>query len=270
MDIPLGKPTPSPEHYDPGVLAPIPRIDGRTAMGLDATVPFTGEDIWRGYEFSWLSSRGMPQVALVELRVGVRSPNIVESKSMKLYFNSFAQTCFDSEQAVAECLRADLQAAFGEPVTVTLKGLEVADESAVLPGTSLDTQDVDVDTYQRAPHLLNTARGHAAVTETVYTHRFRSLCPVTGQPDWASLLIRYQGPALDHASLLRYLVSFRCHQAFHETTVEQIFLDLKAHGGCERLLVAGYFLRRGGIDINPVRGDPGMVEDWPVIRLLRQ
>lgn len=270
MDIPLGKPTPSPERYDPGVLAPIPRMEGRRDMGLDQTLPFVGEDVWRGYEFSWLSHRGMPRVALVELRAGAMSPNIVESKSMKLYFNSFAQTRFDSADVVAECLRADLQAAFGAPVTVTLKGLEDADEPTVLPGTSLDTQDVEVDTYQRAPHLLSLAPGDAAVTETVYTHRFRSLCPVTGQPDWASVLIGYQGPALDHAGLLRYLVSFRCHQAFHETTVEQIFLDLKTHGGCERLLVAGYFLRRGGVDINPVRGDAGMVEDWPVIRLLRQ
>lgn len=270
MDIPLGKPTPSPERYDPGVLAPMPRIDGRRKMGLDRTLPFAGEDVWRGYEFSWLSNRGMPQVALVELRVSAESPNIVESKSVKLYFNSFAQTRFDSEQVVAECLRADLQAAFGAPVTVTLQGLEVADELTVLPGTSLDAQDVDVDAYQRAPQLLSSVPGDTAVAETVYTHRFRSLCPVTGQPDWASLLIRYEGPALDHAGLLRYLVSFRCHQAFHETTVEQIFLDLKAHGGCERLLVAGYFLRRGGVDINPVRGDPGMAEDWPVLRLHRQ
>ncbi|MDZ7669897.1 MAG: NADPH-dependent 7-cyano-7-deazaguanine reductase QueF [Gammaproteobacteria bacterium] len=270
MDIPLGKPTPAPERYDPGVLAPMARAAGRRGMGLDEAWPFAGEDLWRGYEFSWLSQRGMPQVALVELRVSARSPNIVESKSMKLYFNSFAQTRFDSEQVVAECLRADLQSAFGAPVAVTLKDLEAAAEASLLPGASLDSLDIDVDTYERAPHLLSVVSGGSALAETVYTHRFRSLCPVTGQPDWASLLIRYQGPALDHAGLLRYLVSFRCHQAFHETTVEQIFLDLKSHGHCERLLVAGYFLRRGGVDINPVRGDPGMVEDWPVLRLARQ
>jgi len=270
MDIPLGKPTPAPERYDPGVLAPLQRAAGRHAIGLDEAWQFAGEDLWRGYEFSWLSHRGMPRVALVELRVSAHSPNIVESKSMKLYFNSFAQTRFDSEQVVVECLRADLQAAFGAPVTVTLTDLEAAAEASLLPGTSLDSLDIDVDAYERAPHLLSVAAGDTTVADTVYTHRFRSLCPVTGQPDWASLLIRYQGPALEHAGLLRYLVSFRCHQAFHETTVEQIYVDLKTRGGCKRLLVAGYFLRRGGVDINPVRGDPGMAEDWPVLRLSRQ
>lgn len=269
MDIPLGKNVPYPQRYDPELLAPIDRRPARAAMGLGDEVPFVGEDVWNAYEFSWLNSRGLPRVAVLQVRVPAHSPRIVESKSMKLYLNGFAQARFASEEAVSDLLARDLGAGFGAPVSVRLLALHAAPvPSADLPGRPLDELDRAIDTYQRDPGLLRLAGAQGPVEETLHTHLFRSLCPVTSQPDWASLLVRYRGPAIDHGGLLEYLVSFRSHQAFHEATVEQIFLDLKAECSCERLLVAGYFLRRGGIDINPFRCDAG--EAWPELRLIRQ
>jgi 7-cyano-7-deazaguanine reductase len=270
MDLPLGKPTAVPDHYDPTLLAPMERGPARETMGISGALPFVGEDVWNGYEFSWLGPNGLPRAAGLRLRIGADSPRIVESKSMKLYLNGFAQTRFESADAATGLLSSDLEAAFSAPVSVEVLALdELATNLGVLPGESLDSLDVAVDVYERAPGLLApAAAGGESVEETLHTHLFRSLCPVTAQPDWASVLVRYRGPAIDRGSLLRYLVSFRRHQAFHETTIEQIFLDLKERCRCEKLVVGGYFLRRGGLDINPFRADPG--EHWPVIRLARQ
>lgn len=269
MDIPLGKPIDYPDAYDPSLLAPMDRSAGRDRLGVSGQAPFVGEDVWNGYEFSWLSAAGLPRVAMVRLRVDAASPRMVESKSMKLYLNGFAQTRFDSRQEVGATLQRDLSAGFGTDVDVELFAPGAADPPHLtLPGTSLDALDIGSDVYQPAPELLVSDAAAEPVAETLHTDLFRSLCPVTGQPDWASILVRYAGPPIDHAGLLRYLVSFRSHQAFHETTLEQIFLDLKAQCGCRRLMVGGYFLRRGGIDINPFRADPGEV--WPVLRLVRQ
>lgn len=269
MDTPLGKPTSFKDGYDASLLAPVERAPLRESMGLGETLPFAGEDVWNAYEFSWLSPRGLPRVAMLRLRLDAASPGIVESKSMKLYLNGFAQTRFESENAVAGALERDLQAVVGAPVSVQVQGLEELDPPGNLPGDSLDSLGIEADVYERAPELLALASDPCgAVQETLHTHLFRSLCPVTEQPDWASMLIRYRGAAIERESLLRYLVSYRRHRAFHETTVEQIFVDLKARCGCERLMVGGYFLRRGGLDINPFRADPGEV--WPVLRLPRQ
>ncbi len=269
MDIPLGKPSDYPQQYDPGLLAPMDRSTARAAMGIGAVLPFAGEDVWNGYEFSWLNERGKPQVAGLRLAVGARSPCMVESKSMKLYLNGFAQTRFSCADEVRETLAKDLAAAFGDRVAVALLDLQdIEPPRAALPGEPLDVLDVDVDGYSRDPTVLGVDVAAAPVTETLHSDLFRSLCPVTGQPDWASVLIRYTGAPVDRAGLLRYLVSYRNHQGFHEATVEQIFVDIKARCGCERLLVAGAFLRRGGLDINPVRGDPG--ETFTLPRLLRQ
>jgi 7-cyano-7-deazaguanine reductase len=280
-EIPLGKPTPFTDGYDRGLLARIERAPVRQHIGIRGPVPFAGVDVWNGYEFSWLDQRGRPCVAGLRLQVGADSPCIVESKSMKLYLNGFAQTRFESPQAVHDVLAADLGAAFGAPVAVALLPLEEFGRVSMLPGECLDGLEVAADVYERTPDLLtlegarasavagaSAAAGASAVDAALHTHLFRSLCPVTSQPDWASVLIRYRGPAIDRGSLLRYLVSFRRHQAFHETTVEQIWLDLKERCRCERLLVAGYFLRRGGLDINPFRADDEC--DWPVLRLARQ
>ncbi|MEQ8861138.1 MAG: NADPH-dependent 7-cyano-7-deazaguanine reductase QueF [Pseudomonadales bacterium] len=269
MDIPLGKPTDYPERYDPGLLAPMARATSRAAMGIGVVLPFVGNDVWNGYEFSWLNERGMPRVAGLRLQVDAHSPCMVESKSMKLYLNGFAQARFPSADDVRETLAKDLSAAFGDRVAVTLLDpAQIESADGVLPGESLDAIDVDVDTYARDPVLLETNSAAGAVTETLHTHLFRSLCPVTAQPDWASLLIRYSGPPVDRAGLLRYLISYRNHAGFHEATVEQIFVDLKARCACDRLLVAGAFLRRGGLDINPLRADAG--ESLTLPRLSRQ
>jgi 7-cyano-7-deazaguanine reductase len=209
-------------------------------------------------------------VGALRLRVSAGSPRIVESKSMKLYLNSFAQTQFESPHAVAAVLEQDLKKAAGAVVSVRVLGIaEMDPATGVLPGECLDSLDVVTDIYERDPKLLVLASGNGEVVEeSLHTHLFRSLCPVTGQPDWASVLIRYRGNAINRASLLRYLVSFRRHPAFHETTVEQMFVDLKERCRCQRLLVAGYFLRRGGLDINPFRADPG--ETWSLVRLVRE
>lgn len=239
-------------------------------MGIRGPAPFVGEDVWTGYELSWLSPAGVPRVGALRLRVDAASPRMVESKSMKIYLNGFAQTRFDFREAVSQTLERDLTKAVGAPVALDVLNLEDLDPAVgVLPGECLDGLDVAADVYDRDPTLLSLADpAGEPVEEALHTHLFRSLCPVTGQPDWASVLIRYRGSAMDRGSLLRYLVSFRCHQAFHENTVERMFLDLKDRCGCERLLVAGYFLRRGGLDINPYRADPG--EAWPAMRLVRQ
>lgn len=270
---PLGRQTGYADGYDASVLAPVARSMTRSDMGIDsASLPFVGEDVWTGYELSWLSRSGLPRVGALRLRVGADSPNLIESKSLKLYLNGLAQTRFDGAGEVAGVLAHDLSRAAGAMVSADVLTLDELDAgSGTLPGESLDTMDISADVYERDPVLLaidQRAHDGGDVEETLHTHLFRSLCPVTGQPDWASILVRYQGPRLDRESLLRYLVSFRCHRALHETTVEQIFVDLKTRCRCRRLLVGGYFLRRGGLDINPFRADPG--EGWPVIRLSRQ
>lgn len=266
-DIPLGRPTDYPERYDASLLASMPRSESRTAHGLDREPTFAGEDVWRGYEFSWLSKSGMPRVAGVRLGIPASSPHMLESKAVKRYLNSFAQSRFDSADEVRDALVGDLGAACGAAVEATVQSLGEIAPVAGLSGQCLDGLDVEVTHYDYAPELLAVGHG-PVVSETLHTHLFRSLCPVTGQPDWASLLIRYRGVTLDRAGLLRYLVSYRRHAAFHETTIERIFVDLKTLCGCQRLLVGGYFLRRGGVDINPFRADPG--ERWPILRLARQ
>lgn len=266
-DTPLGRPTDYADRFDPGLLAPLDRAHARGASG--GGLPFSGEDVWNAYEFSWLNARGLPRVAVLQIRVDAASPRMIESKSMKLYLNGFAQTPFDSAAAAAARAEADLSDACGAPVRVEVRTLTDMDPPAnALPGESLDDLDVTVDRYEPAPELLSCDGDAELVAETLHTDLFRSLCPVTAQPDWASILIRYAGPPIDRAGLLRYLVSYRRHQAFHESTIEQIFLDLKARCRCRRLMVGGWFLRRGGIDINPFRADPGEV--WPVMRLVRQ
>ena len=257
MDIPLGKPTDYAETYAPELLAPMSRAAARQAIGISGALPFAGEDCWNGYEFSWLGPRGAPTAAALRFTIDADSPNFVESKSLKLYLNAFAQTRFGDWDEVANRLRLDLTASFGSKVTLQLlplAALPVADDR--LPGQSLDTLDAEISRYERAPELLACdRRGLSVADEAWHTHLFRSLCPVTRQPDWASVLVRYSGPAIDPVALWRYLISYRRHPAFHETTIEQIFLDLRQRCGCTALTVAGFFQRRGGLDINPVRTD---------------
>lgn len=276
---PLGESSQYAEGYSPNRLFPMPRAEGRSAVGLLGALDWYGQDIWTGYEFSWLNERGKPEVAVLRLTVAAASSHIVESKSMKLYLNGYAQTRFDSTSKVRDRLAEDLSHAFGGAVAVELVALaEPSLGVSELPGYCLDELDVEITDYQRNPDLLVLAATQGAketketketpVTQVLTTHLFRSLCPVTAQPDWASVIVSYSGAAIDQAGLLKYLVSYRQHQAFHETTVERIYADIWERCQPERLSVSGRFLRRGGLDISPTRSSESQPMDMS--RLSRQ
>ena len=273
---PLGESSQYAEGYSPKRLFPMPRAEGRSAVGLRGALDWYGQDVWTGYEFSWLNERGKPEVAVMRLTVAAASSHIVESKSMKLYLNGYAQTRFDSTSKVRDRLAEDLSHAFGGAVAVELVALaEPSLGVSELAGYCLDELDVEITEYHRNPDLLVLAATQGAketketpVTQVLTTHLFRSLCPVTAQPDWASVIVRYSGAAIDQAGLLKYLVSYRQHQAFHETTVERIYADIWERCQPERLSVSGRFLRRGGLDISPTRSSESQPMDMS--RLSRQ
>ncbi len=260
---PLGLSGDYAEGYSVELLHPMPRAEGRKAVGLhvdskldsDSKLASFGKDLWTGYEFSWLDIKGKPVVAGLKIEVDCATTNIVESKSMKLYLNGFAQTQFADAQAVGARLNQDLGSAFSGGVIVELIPIdELAGQWATMQGQCLDELDIQVTEYQRAPELLGrVSTPPSVVTEQLYTHLFRSLCPVTAQPDWATVIISYTGQGIDHAGLLSYLVSYRSHQAFHETTIERIYADIMASCQPTFLSVNGRFQRRGGLDINPFR-----------------
>lgn len=252
---PLGKPTAYASQYAPELLFPISRQLKRDELGLSAGhLPFVGEDLWNAYELSWLNPLGKPVVAVGTLRVPADSPCLIESKSLKLYFNSFNQSAFADPASVQQIIERDLSTAAGAPVTVDLQMLasrplaEVGYPSGVL----LDDLEIACDTYQPASHLLATVDG-PLVEETLYSHLLKSNCLVTGQPDWAMVVIRYRGKPVDRAGLLRYIVSFRDHNEFHEQCVERIFCDIRRQCAPEALAVHARYTRRGGLDINPFR-----------------
>ena len=252
---PLGKPAAYTEQYDATLLFPIARKAAREAIGIGAQLPFFGTDIWNAYELSWLNARGKPQIAIATFYVPADSPNIVESKSFKLYLGSFAQTRIDSLDAVRDALKRDVSAACGASVSVQLVGPHdfAKLEMDELDGLSLDRLDLDTDIYEPDPSLLTAALDEAPVEETLVSDLLRSNCPVTGQPDWGSVQIRYVGPQIDHAGLLRYLISYRNHTGFHEQCVERIFIDILRACKPVKLAVYARYTRRGGLDINPFR-----------------
>ncbi|HNG80027.1 MAG TPA: NADPH-dependent 7-cyano-7-deazaguanine reductase QueF [Burkholderiaceae bacterium] len=255
-DSSLGKSVRYVTEHDPGLLFALPRQPQREALGLAGErLPFTGADLWTGYELSWLTPRGKPQVALVQFTVPCESPYIVESKSFKLYLNSLTMTRFDSADALRATLVQDLSAAFGARIGVKLILPEAFDAQPIheLSGLNLDRLDIDCDRYQPAPELLSAALDEQPVTETLTSHLLKSNCPVTGQPDWASVQIGYTGPQIDQPGLLQYLVSFRDHNGFHEDCVERIFMDLWTRCQPTKLQVYARYTRRGGLDINPWR-----------------
>ncbi len=257
----LGKPAAYSDRYDPTLLFPIPRADKRAELGLSGQPPFFGADLWTVYELSWLTPRGKPQVAMAHVTVPCETPHIVESKSFKLYTNSFSNTPFPSPEAVRERLRADLTEAVwrgqtpGASVGVRLLMPEdfARERIAELEGLSLDRLDIDCDRYTPAPEYLTAAFHEAPVEETLTSHLLKSNCLVTGQPDWGSVQVQYSGPQLDQGGLLRYLVSFRNHNEFHEQCVERIFMDIRRHCRPIKLSVYARYTRRGGLDINPWR-----------------
>jgi 7-cyano-7-deazaguanine reductase len=253
---PLGKTTAYSEQYDPTLLFPIPRNKAREGIGIGAQLPFFGTDIWNAYELSWLNPRGKPQIAIATFYIPAQSPNIVESKSFKLYLGSFTQTRVESLDALREILKRDVSAACG-----TAASLHLATPSAEFAklkleefeGLSLDRLDLDADVYHPDPSLLKAALDEAPVEERLFSNLLKSNCPVTGQPDWASVQIHYVGPQIDHAGLLRYIISYRNHTGFHEQCVERIFVDILRECQPVKLAVYARFTRRGGLDINPFR-----------------
>lgn len=268
--IPLGQPTDYISTYTPELLYPIARSESRANLGLNGgELPFFGVDVWTGYEISWLDESGKPAVALAEFRVPCESDYIVESKSFKLYLNSFNQTRFPGSQRVRELLAADLSRAAGSPVTVTLIPLAER-EPAILGhprGECIDALPVAIEHYHPQSTLLTVRTDQ--VEETLYSDLLKTNCPVTGQPDWASVQIGYRGRALNREGLLAYIVSFREHQDFHEHCVERIFLDILARCQPDHLSVYARYTRRGGLDINPFRSTDPRALPEPV-RLLRQ
>lgn len=268
-ESPLGRKTAYPARYAPEVLYAIARADNRRALGIDEQkLPFRGEDVWTAYDLSWLLPSGKPQAAVATLRVPAASPRLVESKSLKLYLDSLAMTLFEDGRTAAATIAADLSKACGTTVDVTLAPpARSGGERSNLSGICIDDIAVACDRWQVDPSLLAVARDET-VSETLHSHLLRSLCPVTGQPDIGSILVRYHGPKMDRAALLRYLVSYRLHSDFHENCIERIFLDLKKQCASLRLSVYGRYNRRGGLDINPFRSD---TEDKaPNVRLPRQ
>ncbi|MDR6407810.1 NADPH-dependent 7-cyano-7-deazaguanine reductase QueF [Paraburkholderia terricola] len=252
---PLGKPSAYTEQYDASLLFPIARSNAREAIGISAPLPFFGTDIWNAYELSWLNARGKPQIAVATFFVPADSPNIVESKSFKLYLGSFAQTAFESMDAVRETIKRDVSASCGATVSVHLTApyefgkLQMEE----FEGLSLDRLDLDTDVYQPDASLLKAALNEAPVEETLFSNLLKSNCPVTGQPDWGSVQIHYIGPQIDHAGLLRYIISYRNHTGFHEQCVEKIFIDVLKACKPVKLAVYARYTRRGGLDINPFR-----------------
>ncbi len=252
---PLGKASTYTEHYDASLLFPIPRAAAREAIGIGARLPFFGTDIWNAYELSWLTPRGKPMIAIATFFIPADSPNIVESKSFKLYLGSFAQTPFESADVVRETLMRDISAAAGATVSVHL---DQPAGFAKLPfeefeGLSLDRLDLDAEIYHPDASLLKAAHDEAPTEETLVSNLLKSNCPVTGQPDWGSVQIHYVGPQIDHAGLLRYIISYRNHTGFHEQCVERIFIDILRECKPLKLAVYGRYTRRGGLDINPFR-----------------
>lgn len=254
-DSPLGRATGYPERYDPALLFALLRAPQREAIGIRDVLPFAGVDRWTAYEISWLDLRGKPEIAIGRFDVPADSPAIVESKSLKLYLGSFAQERIASSAALAEAIETDLNRACGSSVRVALIRPARFGELAMgeLTGESLDGQTIAIEAYDPAPDAL--VAGGPVVDEALRSSLFRSNCPVTGQPDFGDVLIRYRGPRIDRAGLFRYLVSYRRHAGFHEHCVERIFVDVAERCGCERLTVYARFTRRGGIDISPFRSN---------------
>lgn len=258
-NLSLGKTVDYEFEYNPELLQGVPRSLSRDTLSLtSSTLPFEGIDTWTGYELSWLNAKGKPQVAILECMVPISSMNLIESKSFKLYLNSFNQTKFDNSDDVKQVLVKDLSACAGEQVEVNLI-LPSAFEDLKFrefKGTLLDDLDIEVDNYEPDSSYLRTSKSTEKpqeISETLVSHLLKSNCLITSQPDWASIQIRYEGAPIDHEGLLRYLISFRQHNEFHEQCVERIYTDIYTQCKPKKLTVCARYTRRGGLDINPFR-----------------
>ena len=256
----LGKVVTYAGHYDASMLYPIPRAEKRVEIGITEPLPFSGVDIWNAYEFSWLDSRGKPKVALIEFRFPINSPNIIESKSFKLYLNSYMQTRFADSETMRQQIARDLSQAAGAHVSVMLVTINAMANAEIdlLEGTLIDDLPLEITSYGPPNAKYLSADSGSVIDEVLISHLLKSNCPVTGQPDWASVQIQYRGPRLDRDGLLRYLISYREHNEFHEQCVERIFIDILRECSPQRLAVYARYTRRGGLDINPFRATPGL------------
>jgi 7-cyano-7-deazaguanine reductase len=266
---PLGKVSTYISEYQPSLLFPIPRQLKRDEIGIQGALPFKGLDIWNGFELSWLNQKGKPIVAIAEFYIPCESPNLIESKSFKLYLNSLNNTKFESFDAVASTLTKDLSNAAGAAITVKLFPINHSPINIKhqFDGICLDQLDIACDTYTTEPAFLTP--NNQSVSETVFSDLLKSNCLVTGQPDWGSVQISYTGKQIDHAGLLKYIVSFRNHNEFHEQCVERIYMDIMQRCQPEKLTVYARYTRRGGLDINPWRGSE-LTTQQSNVRLCRQ
>ena len=252
----LGKNTAYPSKYNAELLMAIPRQLTRSENGISPPLPFKGVDIWNAWELSWLTSSGKPEVASARFQYSSDSEFLIESKSLKLYLNSLNQTKFDSQDEVLKTLEIDLSGIVNDAVEVFIyKDDDQWPNLAIASGETLDNIDITISDYDLNPSYLESATSQDSelISESLYSHLFKSNCMVTGQPDWASIFINYTGKPINHALLLKYLISFRNHQAFHEPCVEKIFVDLLEYCKPEALSVYCRYTRRGGLDINPYR-----------------
>ncbi|UMO88465.1 NADPH-dependent 7-cyano-7-deazaguanine reductase QueF [Pectobacterium sp. PL64] len=255
----LGKPTPYHDRYDAALLQPVPRSLNRDPLGIyPDSLPFHGADIWTLYELSWLNNRGVPQVAVGEMHLNAESLNLIESKSFKLYLNSFNQTAFDSWENVRATLAKDLAHCAQGDVSITLFKLSELEGQPIagFTGDCIDDQDIQIDSYDfNADYLATNEQDAPIVEETLVSHLLKSNCLITHQPDWGSVQIHYRGKRINREALLRYIVSFRHHNEFHEQCVERIFNDIMRYYQPEKLSVYARYTRRGGLDINPWRSN---------------
>jgi 7-cyano-7-deazaguanine reductase len=264
--LPLGQSTQYPDQYDPSLLFQIPRSENRLKLGIkeNQALPFVGVDIWNAFELSWLNPKGKPQVALAEFQIPADSPHMIESKSFKLYLNSLNNAHFADEHELRERLITDLSAAAGSKITARIQANETIAKKGMqeMSGVLLDRLDIEIDPRIPAdPSLLGVNEDFGPIEQCLVSHLLKSNCPVTGQPDWASVQIRYQGRPILEEGLLRYLIGFRQLGEFHEHCVETIFSDIKRECKPDKLSVYARYTRRGGLDINPFRTDHNA--PWP-------
>jgi len=268
----LGKQSDYSSTYNPDKLFPIARKIKRDEIGVPAALPFFGFDLWNHYEVSWLNEKGKPIAALAEICYPCDTDYIIESKSMKLYFNSFNNTKFKDEHALQEIIKKDIEdRIFGEVfVKITLLN-NLSDHLifANFEGKNLDLLDIECTSYRIQQDLLKT-EGEKEIEETVYSHLLKSNCLITNQPDWASIQIAYTGKKINHEGLLQYIVSFRNHNEFHEQCIERIFMDIMNYCNPKELTVYGRYTRRGGLEINPYRSTQKIKQHMPNLRLCRQ